>query len=68
MKQLRERVAVVTGAASGIGWAMAQCFAGRGMKLVLSDIEPAGLERARDEGIQRFVTEALPPLGKGSGR
>jgi NAD(P)-dependent dehydrogenase (short-subunit alcohol dehydrogenase family) len=39
-------VAVVTGAASGIGLAMAQCFANAGMKLVLADIDPAALARA----------------------
>lgn len=38
------RVAVVTGAASGIGRALARAFAGQGMKLVLADIERAPLE------------------------
>jgi len=39
MKELKGRVAVVTGAASGIGLAMAHRFADEGMKVVLSDIE-----------------------------
>jgi NAD(P)-dependent dehydrogenase (short-subunit alcohol dehydrogenase family) len=43
MKHLTGRVAVVTGAASGIGLAMAKQFAGEGMKLVLADIEVASL-------------------------
>ena len=46
MQQLRGRVAVVTGAASGIGLAMATRFAAAGMKLVLADIETAALQRA----------------------
>ncbi|MFN7287596.1 MAG: SDR family NAD(P)-dependent oxidoreductase, partial [Burkholderiales bacterium] len=46
MTTLRDRVAVVTGAASGIGLAMAQAFAAEGMKLVLADIEQARLDAA----------------------
>ena len=46
MKEFRGRVAVVTGAASGIGYAMAQRFAGEGMKVVLADIQADALEEA----------------------
>jgi len=49
MRDLRGRVAVVTGGASGIGRAMAQCFAAEGMKLVLADVEEPALERAAAE-------------------
>ncbi len=41
-------VAVVTGAASGIGLGMARAFAGEGLRLVLADIEPDALTRAAD--------------------
>ncbi len=41
MQQLDGRVAVVTGAASGIGFALAQRFAEEGMKVVLADVEEA---------------------------
>jgi NAD(P)-dependent dehydrogenase (short-subunit alcohol dehydrogenase family) len=40
------RVAVITGAASGIGLAAAQRFAGLGMKLVLADLPSARLDEA----------------------
>jgi NAD(P)-dependent dehydrogenase (short-subunit alcohol dehydrogenase family) len=46
MKQLTGRVAVITGGASGIGKGMAEAFAGRGMKLVIADIEDAALAPA----------------------
>jgi NAD(P)-dependent dehydrogenase (short-subunit alcohol dehydrogenase family) len=41
MQQLDGRVAVVTGAASGIGFALVRRFAEEGMKVVLSDVEEA---------------------------
>jgi len=53
MKELRGRVAVVTGAASGIGRALAERFATEGMKVVLADVERdalAGVEKALTAG------------------
>ncbi len=46
MDELSGKVAVVTGAASGIGRALADRFAGVGMRVVLADIEREPLERA----------------------
>jgi NAD(P)-dependent dehydrogenase (short-subunit alcohol dehydrogenase family) len=43
---LAGKVAVVTGAASGIGLALAQRFGRDGMRVVMSDIEAPALERA----------------------
>ena len=43
MDDLRGGVAVVTGAASGLGRAMAERFAAEGMRVVVSDIDRAGL-------------------------
>lgn len=40
------QVAVVTGAASGIGLALAARFAAEGLKVVLADVEEAALEKA----------------------
>ena len=56
MEDLNGRVAVVTGAASGIGLGLARRFAQEGMKVVLADVERAPLDRAvaelRDGGAQ----------------
>ncbi|MEE8549684.1 MAG: SDR family NAD(P)-dependent oxidoreductase [Gemmatimonadota bacterium] len=49
MRDLNGRVAVITGAASGIGRAMANRFAREGMKVVLADVEPDPLSRAEEE-------------------
>jgi NAD(P)-dependent dehydrogenase (short-subunit alcohol dehydrogenase family) len=49
MDTLGERVAVVTGGASGIGLALARAFLGEGMKVVIADVEEPALDRARAE-------------------
>ena len=46
MEEFAGKVAVVTGAASGIGLALATCFAAEGMKVVLADIEAGPLAEA----------------------
>lgn len=43
MQEFAGRVAVVTGGASGIGLGMVRAFAGRGMKLVIADMDEAAL-------------------------
>jgi len=49
MKQLGDKVAVVTGGASGIGLALARAFLGEGMRVVIADVEEVALERAAKE-------------------
>jgi NAD(P)-dependent dehydrogenase (short-subunit alcohol dehydrogenase family) len=49
MQELTARVAVVTGAASGIGRGLAGRFAAEGMKVVLADVEERALSTAEAE-------------------
>lgn len=49
METFEGKVAVVTGAGSGIGQAMAVAFAAEGMKLVLADIEAGALEETAEQ-------------------
>ncbi len=58
MKDFQGKVAVVTGAASGIGNALAKAFGARGMKVVLADIEQTSLEAAAD-AVRATGAEAL---------
>lgn len=46
MKDFKDKVAVITGAASGIGGALADHCAREGMKVVLADVEPGALAEA----------------------
>jgi NAD(P)-dependent dehydrogenase (short-subunit alcohol dehydrogenase family) len=66
MDDLRGRVAVVTGAASGIGLGIARAFAAEGMRLALTDIDEARLARVRDElgattEVEAVVTDVGDP-------
>ncbi len=45
MKELRDKVAVVTGAASGIGLALCERFLDEGMRVVMADVEQTALDR-----------------------
>lgn len=49
MKDFRGKVAVITGAASGLGREFANTAAGLGMKLVLADVQAKALEHATEE-------------------
>jgi len=58
MKQFEGRVAVITGAASGLGRAFADTAAGLGMKLVLADVDARALAHAT-EALQVQGAEVL---------
>lgn len=63
MQELNGKVAVVTGAGSGLGRAMAQRFGREGMRLMLADIDSDRLHRVGDEfdaagyEVQTLVTD-----------
>jgi NAD(P)-dependent dehydrogenase (short-subunit alcohol dehydrogenase family) len=59
MRELNGRVAVVTGGASGIGFALASRFAAEGMKVVIGDIE----EPALDEAVAKLEATGAEVLG-----
>lgn len=61
MQNFQNKVAVVTGGASGIGWALAKQCAQEGMKIVLADVEAAPLEKAAAE-LNADDVEVLPVL------
>ena len=49
MKIFKDKVAVITGGASGLGRAMADRFAREGMRIVIADVDAAMLARAEAE-------------------
>jgi NAD(P)-dependent dehydrogenase (short-subunit alcohol dehydrogenase family) len=58
MEELKGKVAAVTGAASGLGRAMALAFASEGMHVALCDVDEAGLALTQDQvtalGVKTF--------------
>lgn len=54
MKDLMNKLVVITGAASGIGRAMAKAFAEQGARLALADINAAGLDDIAQELKPRY--------------
>ncbi len=61
METLEGKVAVVTGAASGIGLGLTEAFASRGMKVVMADVEEEALAREADR-LTRANFEVMPQV------
>ena len=59
MDDLRGKVAVVTGAASGIGYALCEAFAVEGMRVAMADVDPAELDGAADRLGEKSGAEVL---------
>ena len=55
MRDLRGKVAAVTGAASGLGRSMALAFAAEGMDLALADVDEVNLSSVQDEVLAKGV-------------
>src|SRR5262245_23658782 len=60
MKDFKDKTAVITGGASGIGLAFARCFGREGCRLVLADVEAPALHAA----VQQLRAEGLDAVGR----
>jgi 3-hydroxybutyrate dehydrogenase len=58
--KLKDKACIVTGAASGIGNAIARRFAAEGAKVAIADLNLEASQKAADEIKAQFGTEALP--------
>ena len=71
MQEFKGKVAVVTGAASGMGRGLAERFAREGMKVVLADVEEPALNTLVEE-LQRQGVRCDRSIGRrlavGTGR
>ncbi len=63
MKRLEDKVAIVTGASSGFGRAIAKAFAVAGAKVVCSDLRPEALEGGYEDDISIQTDEAIRKAG-----
>lgn len=61
MKEFKDKVAVITGAASGIGRSIADRCAQEGMKVVLADLEKEDLTKAEEEMKAKGATALAVP-------
>jgi 2,3-dihydroxy-2,3-dihydro-p-cumate dehydrogenase len=62
-KKLHKNVAIVTGAAKGIGFAIAERLARDGAKLVLADLDESGLKQASDRLRKEYDADVAAHAG-----
>ena len=60
--QLKQRVAVITGAAGGLGSAISQRFAREGARVVLCDINEKAVRQLAEDGM-RLCDDGHPRTG-----
>ena len=60
MRELADRVAVVTGGAGGIGRGIVEALLEHGAKVVIADVEKPALDQAVDELSSRGTVEGVP--------
>ena len=65
-KRLNNKVALVTGAASGIGWATVMRFLEEGARVVASDVNREGLEGLAKECCDRPLKTRVVDVGERS--
>jgi NAD(P)-dependent dehydrogenase (short-subunit alcohol dehydrogenase family) len=68
MRRFQDRVAVITGGASGLGRALAERFATAGVKVVLADIDEPALAAAAETLRARGATVVTQPTDVSDGR
>jgi len=59
MTDFRDKTAVISGGAEGIGFSIAQALGAQGMNIVLGDIDPAQLDKA----VASLTEQGVPALG-----
>lgn len=66
MKQLTNKVAIITGGGRGIGFGLAKAFAKEGADLVITGRNEATLKKAKDKLESQYNIKVLPVSGDGA--